>query len=169
MRFTIAAALMLLGFNNASAQSSLSGTYSMPVSCLQCDSIVKTLKLECNTGCKSGKYTLKQFAYNDSMKQVQYNHSGEWYLLENVGDAKNDKASIMVLDVLGYLDTYPLFVVEKNGNLAELRDRNPERFPEDVSKGEMGLYVRKKGGHKLWVEKATSYKDDPYFHVYTKH
>lgn len=165
---TVAAVMSFVSAFGQSGSSSLSGTYKLHLPCTGCDSIVKTLKLESNSSGLSGTYSLTMAGYIDSIKDVRHRYSGKWYMLENEGDAKKENVKIMVLDILGRLETYPLFLVQSDGNLRELKQQNPERFPYSVVKKEGRLYVSKKGGHLLALDKATSYRDNPFYHVYTK-
>jgi hypothetical protein len=171
MRLFVATAIALFGFVAAFGQSgsgSLAGTYKLHSPCTGCDSIVKTLKLECNPNCRSGRYTWTMAGYYECVKDVRHKNAGEWYVLPNEGDAKKENVKVIVLDVLGQLETYPLYLVQSDGSLKELKQRNPERFPQSIVKKDGKLYICKKGGHMESLDKATRFKDNPFYHIYTK-
>lgn len=150
------------------AAPSLAGTYAVPSPCIDCDSTVTTLKLECGADCSKGSYTLTEVGYDEGFKNIKSKHRGHWYVLANSGAAKDEPVKVIVLDILGCKESYPLFLVQDNGNLLEIRQTNPGRFPLCVVKENGELYVSKKGNHRVSIRKGTTYKDNPYYHVYTK-
>lgn len=178
MRSLFTAAIVLLGSVTAMAQSgkatveakkrNLSGMYATAVPCHECDSNVFALELEANPGGNSGKYTITKTAYHDAYREIYYKKSGDWYVLPNIDEAKNDNILVIVLDMLGKLEQYPLFYVNDNGNLHELDQRNPERFPKEVIKLNDRYYVTKKGEKMISVDRGLMYKDLPLYHVYKK-
>lgn len=171
MKLLVTTGIAVMSFVSAFGQagnSSLAGTYKLHLPCTGCDSIVKTLKLESKPGNQSGTFSITMAGYLDSVKDVRHRYNGKWFALENEGDAKSENVRIIVLDILGRLETYPLFLVQSDGNLRELKQQNPERFPEAVVKKEGRVYVAKKGGHMLALDKATRYRDNPFYHIYTK-
>ena len=144
------------------AANAAAGTYRIRTTCLECDSTVTTLKLESDGKSDGGTFTIKKTnTYDDGRKKVIYKREGEWYLLEN--KAKDDNTTIVVLhiDYVDELETYPCYMVMKNGNLLELNQQGTERVPQYIFRdtAKHGLYVAKKGGPALPLNKALHYKD----------
>ena len=167
MRFFIATLIVSLHFISAFGQttnpavsariSSLSGTYRAVSPCVECDSTITRLKLDCNPGCKSGHYTLTKINMHDMHRKVVVDSVGEWYVLPNKDSASNEDVLVIVLDMLGKLETYPLFMVRKDGSLFMLNQPTPERFPKSVVKLGGHLGITQKGAKPLSLEEAQKY------------
>jgi hypothetical protein len=154
----------------AARKAALEGTYKATSNCVECDSTVTKLVLECNPPkCNSGMYSLVKTNYHDAMKQVCLERKGEWYVLPNEDAARDEDVLVIVLDMLGRQEKYPLFLVQSDGSLFELNRHSPERFPEAVIKKGGYLYIEQKGGEAESLNKQMHYRYDyPVFHTFKK-
>jgi hypothetical protein len=178
MRSLFTAVIVFLSCLTASAKdgraaveakkSKLAGTYSTTVPGHEFDSVVYALEMDCNPGCNSGKYIMTKTSHRGPYRDVYYKKCGDWYVLPNVDEARNEDVLIIVLDMLGKLEQYPLFYVSDDGRLHELDQKNPERFPKEVIKLNDNIYITKKGEKMISLERGLMYKDPEFFHVYKK-
>ena len=142
------------------AASSLSGTYRISAMHVDCDSMVTKLVLNADGKTDGGTYKLtKTFYYANGTKTVHSKHTGEWFLLENKEAVHGDKTTIIVVEVLDRLETYPLFIVRKDGSLLQLNQESTERFPLYVGRKNGQMVVARKGGPDLLLEDGLHYKD----------
>ena len=150
-------------------RSGIGGSYRCVRMGNEADSTVIDLKLDCNPGCKSGNYTLTKTDVFGVSRRVDDEKTGKWYMLDNRDSAKDANVLLIVLDMLGPLETYPIFSVEPSGNLMELNQPNPERFPLHVSMKNNKLYIMNRHGKALPLDKARKYKDIPAQYLYRRH
>jgi hypothetical protein len=154
----------------AARRTALEGKYKAVSNCMGCDSMVTTLKLECNPPkCNSGMYSIIKTNYLDAEREVISERKGEWYVLENKDEARDEDVLVIVLDMLGKYEKYPLFLVQSDGSLYELNRHSPERFPKSVIKKGGYLYIDQKGGEAESLNKQMHYKGEyPIFHTFKK-
>jgi len=142
--------------------STLGGTYICKTSCLECESTVSRLKLTSDGTTTGGTYLYtKSDHYRDATKKLTYRSEGKWHLLRN--KVAGDNTTIIVVDI-NYGDepeTYPLFLVKKDGNLLELNQQYIERYPQFLFKDSTDheIYIAREHGRPLLLNKALHYKD----------
>lgn len=179
MRFFLATIILSLNILPAFAQTSanpavqariggLAGNYRLVTPCVECDSTITEIKMECNPKCNSGTFTMSKTDIYDMQKRAYDKKTGDWYVLPVNDSAKNDDVLIVVLDMLGPLESYPLFMVKQNGDLFKLNLVNPENFPVKVVKRKGELYITNRHHKAVSLKKAQHYKDYPLHYTYKK-
>ena len=144
------------------AASMLGGTYKCTASCIECDSTLVKLTLLSDSRKAGGTYSLlKTNIYDGAEKKLVYRSTGDWHLLKN--NVPGDNTTIIVVDI-NYgdeVETYPLFMVRKDGNLLELNQQNIERYPRYLYKDTANhqVYIAREGGKPMLFKKTLHYKD----------
>ncbi len=170
---SILATVILFTFLSARGQSAdpvmvatavtIGGAYTRTTDfCLDCESTDIKLQLTPDGKTEGGTYLYtKTNHYHDFTKRMVYRSVGKWYLLKNNVAGDNNTIVVVHINYGDEPETYPMFLVRKDGNLMELNQQFIERYPEYIYKDttDRQLYIAREGGRPLELNKALHYKD----------
>ena len=188
IRSILSAVIVSLSFFSAQGQTvdpaiiatagTLGGTYTNTSLCVSCDSTITKLQLTPDGKGWGGDFVLTTMnMYSDATKKYTSKHIGHWFLLKDNVAGDNTTIIVVHINYEDEVERFPLYLVQKDGNLLELNEQSTERYPQYIYKDKKtnDLYIAREHAKPVALEPMMHYKDaakgfkDPTIsHIYRK-